>query len=171
MTYTKFKNDLNTGNEGEWNVANFLMKEYGVYNIEYNDDYRWDISATSLATKNNTYFEVKTDVYERDTGNMAIEIRYRGNPSGISHTIADYFIYYYKNTGQLYMIRCEDLRQLIKQNIKELKVVMGGDDNQSELVLLDRREYGDHFQMFYHTYEQKGKKCDCNEEGQEDVPF
>ena len=69
------------------------------------------------------------------------------------------------------MIRCEDLRQLIKQNINKLKVVMGGDDNQSELVLLDRMEYGHHFQMFYHTYEQKGKKCDCNEEGQEDVPF
>ncbi len=158
MTYTKFKSDLIVGNEGEWNVVNFLKKEYGVYDEEYNGDWRWDISVKSLSTKKTTYFEVKTDVYGIDTGNMAIEIRYKGNPSGISHTLADYFIYYYKNLDELYMIRCEDLKKLIKQNIKELKVVMGGDNNQSELVLINRRDYSDHFQMFYHTYEQKSKE-------------
>jgi hypothetical protein len=170
MTFTKFKKDLKVGNEGEWNVGNFFSS-YGYRDIGYNDDYKWDLCITNPSNNRVSYFEVKTDVYERDTGNMAIEIRYRGKPSGISHTEAEFFVYYYKNSGEMYMIKCDELRDLIKQNIKKLKVVMGGDYNQSELVLLNREEYGNHFTMFYHTYEQKGKECDSIEERQEDISF
>ena len=159
MMYTKFKKDLIIGNEGEWNIANFF-KGYGFKNIKYNNDYRWDICITNPSNNKVSYFEVKTDVYKRDTGNMAVEIRYRGNPSGISHTEAEFFVYYYKDSGDMYVIKCSELRDLIKQNIEKLKVVMGGDDNQSELVLISRDDYCSYFQKFHHKYEQKGKECD-----------
>lgn len=159
MTYTNFKKDLIVGNEGEWNIANFF-KGYGFKNIKYNNDYRWDICITDTSNNKVSYFEIKTDVYKIDTGNMAIEIRYRGRPSGISKTKAEYFIYYYRDSGNMYVIKCDELKDLIKQNIEKLKVVMGGDDNQSELVLIDREQYADYFTKFHHEYEQKDKKCD-----------
>ena len=91
---------------------------------------------------------------------MAVEIRYRGKPSGISHTEAEFFVYYYRDSGDMYVIKCSELRDLIKQNIEKLKVVMGGDDNQSELVLINRDDYCSNFQKFHHKYEQKDKECD-----------
>ena len=159
MMYTKFKKDLIVGNEGEWNIANFF-KSYGFKNIKYNDDYKWDICITNPSNNKVSYFEIKTDVYKRDTGNMAVEIRYRGKPSGISHTEAEFFVYYYRDSGDMYVIKCSELRDLIKQNIEKLKVVMGGDDNQSELVLISRDDYCGYFQKFHHKYEQKDKECD-----------
>ena len=59
--------------------------------------------------------EVKTerDIWA-DTGNMAIEIRYKGKPSGISHTEADWFIYWYRDLSfnNLWMIKVDDLKSL-----------------------------------------------------------
>jgi len=66
MMYTKFKEDLIVGNEGEWNIANFF-KSYGFKNIKYNNDYRWDICITNPSNNKVSYFEIKTDVYKRDT--------------------------------------------------------------------------------------------------------
>ena len=43
------------------------------------------------------------------------------------------------------MMEVSRLRKLIKDNISELKVVMGGDDNKSKLVLIPRKEYSRYF--------------------------
>ena len=39
----------------------------------------------------------------------------------------------------------DKLKKLIKKNIKNLRVVMGGDNNQSKLILIPRKEYSRYF--------------------------
>ena len=90
--------------------------------------------------------EVKTerDIWKK-TGNIAIEVRYKGEPSGLSVTEADWWIHLltYKNKVEMgFMFKVSRLKQMIKNKVKKDKVCMmyGGDDNQSELVLIPIKE-------------------------------
>ena len=141
-----FEEDLEEGNRGERIIAMYLVCQ-GMSHLSFNDDYKYDIMMHSEKHNKDITFEVKTDVYPNDTGNMAIEIRYKGKPSGISHTEADWFIYWYRDLSfnNLWMIKVDDLKSLIKKN--KFKIVKGGDDNQSQLVLIPRKEYKEHFRV------------------------
>lgn len=95
----------------------------------------------SMQSKN-TKIEVKT---ERDiwktTGNIAIEIRCRGNKSGISVTEADTWIHllsYKNNIEGGFIFSTKYLKDKIVEMHKneEIKLVMGGDDNMSQMVLM-----------------------------------
>ena len=86
--------------------------------------------------------EVKTerDIWQK-TGNIAIEIRYRGKPSGISSTDAKWWIHILSNDNDIetaLMFKVEKLKKKIKQMVMlgMAKVVIGGDNNNSEIVLL-----------------------------------
>lgn len=86
--------------------------------------------------------EVKTerDMWAR-TGNMAIEITYRGKPSGISITDAKWWCHKFtidNETKFIVLMKVEELKKRIKQLAKTnlIKIVNGGDDNQSEIVLV-----------------------------------
>ena len=86
--------------------------------------------------------EVKTerDIWQK-TGNIAIEIRYRGKPSGISSTDAKWWILILSNDNDIetaLMFKVEKLKKKIKQMVKlgMAKVVIGGDNDNSEIVLL-----------------------------------
>ena len=94
----------------------------------------------------NDKIEVKT---ERDiwktTGNIAIEMRYRGNPSGISTTESSLWVHLLSYKGVIeggFMFKVDILRDKIKKLHKEgnLKMVMGGDDNMSQMALLPIKE-------------------------------
>jgi len=145
-TREKFEKDLKQGNNGEKIIMMYLVCQ-GMKLIDLNDDYRYDIKMYSEKRNEEVLFEIKTDVYPKDTGNLAIEIRYKGNPSGISHTEADWFIYWYRNVSfnNVWMIKVDDLKSLIKKN--DFKIVNGGDDNQSQIVLIPRKEYKKHFKI------------------------
>ena len=92
----------------------------------------------------NTKVEVKT---ERDiwktTGNIAIEIRCRGKLSGISATEAETWIHLLSWKNKIeggYIFSTDYLKRKIKK-LKEdgdIKIVMGGDDNMSQMVLIPR---------------------------------
>ena len=86
--------------------------------------------------------EVKT---ERDTwastGNIAIEIRFRGKPSGLSGTKADWWFHILTLDGEMVTMVCfpvDKLKQIVKELLdkKLVKKVMGGDNNDSELLLV-----------------------------------
>ena len=95
---------------------------------------------------NNTMVEVKT---ERDiwktTGNIAIEIRCKGRPSGISTTASENWVhllsYDNKIEGGL-IFNVDDLKKKIKKLLAEKKarMVMGGDFNMSQMVLIPIKE-------------------------------
>lgn len=98
-------------------------------------------------TKDNItkYVEVKSDKIASRTDNLCIEFKYRGKPSGIDATTADYWVYYilYPKDNDLskkiikeevFKIPTDDLRKLVK-NCREVK---GGDHFRSDLYLLHR---------------------------------
>ena len=95
----------------------------------------------SMQSKN-TKIEVKT---ERDiwktTGNIAIEIRCRGKKSGISVTEAETWVHllsYENNIEGGFIFSTKYLKDKIVEmhKNKEIKLVMGGDDNMSQMVLI-----------------------------------
>ena len=114
----KFDHDLEFGRLGEDFVKNFQSK--------------------------NNKVEVKT---ERDiwktTGNIAIEIRCRGKLSGLSVTEAQTWFHLLSYKGKIeggYIFSTDYLKRLIR-DLKEsgdIKIVMGGDDNVSQMVLIPR---------------------------------
>ena len=90
----------------------------------------------------NNKIEVKT---ERDiwktTGNIAVELRYNGSPSGISSTDSNLWVHLLSYNGVIeggFMFRVDQLRDKIKKLHKQgdLKMVMGGDNNMSQMALL-----------------------------------
>ena len=101
---------------------------------------------TQQLFEGNTKIEIKTerDIWET-TGNIAIEIRYKRQPSGISTTKASVWIHLLSVNNVIkggFIFKVDELRALIKkrQNQGKLKMVMGGDDNMSQLVLLPIKE-------------------------------
>ena len=90
----------------------------------------------------NNKIEVKT---ERDiwktTGNIAIELRYKGSPSGLSTTESDLWVHLLSHKGVIkggFMFKVCQLKGKIKKlhESGDLKMVMGGDDNMSQMALL-----------------------------------
>ena len=90
--------------------------------------------------------EVKT---ERDqwveTGNIAIEIRCRGKKSGLSVTESDWWFHILSDKGKVKGMIClpvEELKNICRVMIKNgtAKKIMGGDDNESEILLLPIKE-------------------------------
>jgi len=93
--------------------------------------------------------EIKTEIAESleqakkwpKTGNIAIEIRDHGKPSGISTTESEVWIHYLSLKGVImggFIFKVDLLRDKIKKLHKSgnLKMVMGGDDNAVQMALL-----------------------------------
>tara|TARA_R100001510_G_scaffold57232_1_gene64674 strand:+ start:1526 stop:1906 length:381 start_codon:yes stop_codon:yes gene_type:complete len=85
--------------------------------------------------------EVKTerDIWA-DTGNMAIEIRSRGKPSGISITDAKWWVHNFTIDGDIkfsMLFKVDKLRKAVKYlYLNELaSIVKGGDNNTSDIIL------------------------------------
>ena len=96
--------------------------------------------------KGNTKIEVKT---ERDiwktTGNIAVEIRYNGELSGLSTTGSEIWIHLLSYKGKIeggFIFNVKDLKEKVSRLHKEkkAKVVMGGDFDASQMVLLPIKE-------------------------------
>ena len=94
----------------------------------------------------NNKIEVKTerDIWQT-TGNIAIEMRYKGSPSGISTTESSLWVHLLSYKGVIeggFMFNVDLLKEKIKKLHKsgDLKMVMGGDDNMSQMALLPIKE-------------------------------
>ena len=90
----------------------------------------------------NTKIEIKTerDIWEK-TGNIAIEIRCKGKPSGISTTESSVWIHLLSVNSVIkggFLFKVDQLKDKIKKlhESGNLKMVMGGDDNLSQMALL-----------------------------------
>lgn len=149
MGTTKWLKDLNEGQKGERIIADYLNEKFGLEEIIFNDDYRWDFKGTKASEA--IYFEVKTDRYEyfkKDiTWNMFIEVSCSGRNSGITTSQADWFIYYYPDHELFYMIKIKDLQELIeKENFR--KISQAGDGARVEGYLIHRKQYREYFKVY-----------------------
>tara|TARA_Y100001963_G_scaffold66303_1_gene92411 strand:- start:580 stop:975 length:396 start_codon:yes stop_codon:yes gene_type:complete len=90
----------------------------------------------------NSSIEVKTERDKwLDTGNLVIEYRYKGNPSGISVTKAKWWIHILMLNGKMkfsFIFPVSVLKRKIKSMLADgtARTTMGGDDNMSSLILV-----------------------------------
>lgn len=104
--------------------------------IEYGrqgENYLLDI----LETKR---IEVKTDRIAHITGNVAVEYRYRGRPSGIATTEADYWAFILYDMTTIIMVPTDKLKSIARQKYKQDQITLGGDENASEMILIPINE-------------------------------
>ena len=129
--------------------------------VTFNKNFKYDLEFGEIREKKvsdillNKKIEVKTERgLWQETGNIAIEVAYRGKKSGLASTEADYWLHILESNGQefcSFLFPVEVLKKRIKelhlnsahhslssfrQNHNGLRIVMGGDDNQSKLVLI-----------------------------------
>ena len=118
---SKFKYDLEFGKEGEGMVREL-------------------ISSTDDLT-----IEVKRDRRVSDTENIAIEISYRQEPSGLMTTGAQWWAFPLSgdkyNDEVVILIKTERLKQIVRHYQNLNGTTYGGDGNLSELVLLPLSEF------------------------------
>lgn len=76
--------------------------------------------------------EVKNDLQAAETGNVAVEVRFDGKPSGIRATNADWFVIVVGETA--YMMPTKKLPALIDTG--NFRMVRGGDGRRAELALI-----------------------------------
>jgi len=141
-----FKKDIVVGEHGEEFIKEFMIGK-GYEYISDNKNKKYDL-LMSYDNKEIKY-EIKTDVYvspDYDTGNIVVEFESRGNPSGISVTEADYYVYFMPKLNEIWNIKMDKLRSLIKTN--NFREVSGGDDgSNTKMYLIKREEYKEHFKI------------------------
>tara|TARA_R100001530_G_scaffold21243_1_gene17514 strand:- start:104 stop:562 length:459 start_codon:yes stop_codon:yes gene_type:complete len=145
--YKRWGDDAYIEREGRW------MPLTEGYCKEYDAKFKKDLlygklgeEFTRQLIEDDVKFEIKT---ERDiwktTGNIAIEIRCKGKPSGISTTKSEVWIQYLSLKGVIvggFILKVDLLKDKIKNLQKQgnLKMVMGGDFNASQMALLPIKE-------------------------------
>ncbi len=90
----------------------------------------------------NSKVEVKTErgIWDK-TGNIAIEVRYKNKPSGLTTTDAEIWIHLLEKDNKIlggFLLPVSYLKKRIKKLFNEdiVKVIKGGDNNDSTILLL-----------------------------------
>jgi len=79
--------------------------------------------------------ECKRDRKTKDTGNVAVEFRYRGKPSGIAVTKADWYCFIITD-NVIITIKTDVLKDIARGFYRLGSVVKGGDDDASDMILI-----------------------------------
>jgi hypothetical protein len=115
------------------------MKIVGTVERNFDIDlkYGFDGETMVLGVLNGAHkVEVKTDMAAHRTGNIAVEFRCNGKPSGISTTEADYWAFVLLNGEVIYFIQVERLKELARQEYKVSGSKRGGDYHLAEMILI-----------------------------------
>jgi hypothetical protein len=150
-----FKLSLALGEQGERVVRKFL-ESLGYTFISKSEEISHDYKF--IKDGKEYMFEIKTDgghirpnkktgeLYE--TGNMVIEYESRGKNSGIAATKADFFVTYYPQLNEIWLIKTEKLKDLLRENKDSLKRTIGGDSNsETKMFLLNREKFKNNFRI------------------------
>ncbi len=123
--------------------------------ITFNRDAKFDIQLSRalvderrlgeiFSTAKIEKIELKSESYLwEQTGNICIEFRCDGKPSGIATTEADYWVHELKRDGQTLaylMFPIERLKQLARDKHREGSRRRGGDGRRFDVVLIPLRD-------------------------------
>lgn len=117
-----FLQDLAIGHQAENEFICTMTNKFSNYysNFETNNSTdlkelkKWDVKFNMNTTSETIFTEIKHDLKSEITGNFAIELTYKGEPSGLNATIAKYFII--KSGNIFYSFQTEFLKEVIKLN-------------------------------------------------------
>ena len=150
MNYNKkFNKQLEEGEIGERVFASYIKTFKGFNIINFNTNIDYDI----LAELNNKEikFEIKTDRYEFYkniiTNNMFIEVLCNDKVSGLSATKADIFVYFFPDYEMAYVIKVNDLRDLIRVGGFR-RTSRSGDKGRVTGYLIDRHKNAEYFKIY-----------------------
>ena len=108
-----------------------------------------DISCDYIFLKNGKeqMFEIKTEVI--DAENINIEYQSKGENSGIAATKADFFVTYYPHINEIWLIKTEKLKSIIRENKSTIKKVENTSDEgiNTKSFSLKREEFKEHFRI------------------------
>lgn len=142
-----FKKDLSKGEGGEEIVIKYMQGLGYEFKNKCNDN-RYDFC---MSYKDNIRtYELKTDMYctpENDTGNLVVEIECRGRVSGIGVTQADYFVTYFPHLDEIWNIKTEELKKLIKYFNVPLKEGKGDPGSNTKFYLIKKETYRQYFKV------------------------
>ncbi len=132
MIYGKFQQQLKQGHKYELEALKYLDYDRYEHDTKYRKEYDLIIYKDGVPIK----IEVKSDRQASKTGNLAIEYECSRQPSGLSVTEADYWIYFivFEDYEECYSIPIDDLKTIVKSCNK----VSGGDGMRSRLYLLNK---------------------------------
>lgn len=140
MNSDKFYADLSQGELGERVIASYFLIRGKFNKIEFRGagkEYDLKCHNGDVATT----FEIKTDRYEfthgKETGNLFIETSCNKKPSGINASKADYYVYYYPDREEFYLMPLPELRLFLLNNKIHIQELCG-DGERVEGYLLNR---------------------------------
>ena len=132
-------------------VANKL-REYQA--LKYNKDNKFDVdlkfgekfekSLAKMLSIDKVEIKTERDIWKK-TGNIAIELASRGKLSGLNTTEAEWWAQVLTIKGEIEGVLIFPVKKLIKIVKKSVfkgegRMVMGGDDNTSEIALIPLKE-------------------------------
>jgi hypothetical protein len=82
--------------------------------------------------------EVKSDRMAAKTGNVFIEIFYKDKPSGISTTMADYWVYRIDDNDTAVIIPVKRLREIVRSHIRQHGYKHGGEYVKGALIPINQ---------------------------------
>ena len=140
-----FNKDILQGEKGEEVIKNILVNMGFVF-IKYNKDNKFDL----LMEYNNRQitYEIKTDIYPKNTGNLVIEFECRGKLSGISVTKADYFVTYFPHLNEIWNIKTSILIKLINQHKPRISENSGDKGSNTKLYILNKNKFRNYFKVY-----------------------
>ena len=141
-----FVADLNCGHVGEfvfWNLFTNLPTVKEVIDVRRDKGFQnWDVDFLVKDVKEQiTWIEVKTDYKTFHTGNIVYEYQTSGNIGCYEKTKADYIAYYVPQSGNIYILKTEELRRLVRTH--DYKLMKVSNDTTGYLISLgDLERYG-----------------------------
>jgi hypothetical protein len=113
----------------------------------------WDVKLMCRDEDGSPYtttLECKADTYAAASNQLAIEYTYKGRPSGIQATKADYWVHFVHGTNRYFLIPTEYLREIVEEGYWDA-YVDGGDNKASKLFIVSQK----HFKEYECTYDSK----------------
>ena len=133
MGEMSFKQDLEAGKVVEEYILKRIQKKYPQAKIMEGYFKEYDIIIPEI----NKTIEVKSDVKSLHTGNYVVEIAFNGEPSALSTTKADYWVFY--DSECEVWIKPENIWRAVKG--LEIKEFIGKGDDKSKKAYLCPKEY------------------------------
>ena len=132
----KFKDDLNIGQKYEEIILKRAKNNFPLAYIQKGKFKYWDIYIPEV----NIALEVKYDLRNQTSGNIAIECECNDKPSGITTTKADFWVLFDKPDGKDIWFLTEDIRKCIYINNLHPSTIQGpGDPYEKKVYLIKKK--------------------------------